>query len=366
MKHATTKKEDTSTKDKPAKAKNLYFMIYKYILRPQSQQRFTEEAPPGMEAKLSDAQNIFYGLFLKDAAPALPIVQSRRGGIDECLPNRVLMKADEVVLLDVSNVKTLKVWEGHDEKEVASHPGCYVIIDNRADVAQMLIERTASFSYNTDAVAAVLQEAINLKLAPYGLEIEIRNKMRSVSFWQMVHRRTGRYLDAVKSVTFHLSHPDKVAGIDADEQAKNRLRVLAYYSAMLHGGKASLLVERQDDQPLHLDQAMEDMAELVSICSKNAFTIEVQFEKYGIYRFGDHEKACLLIPDRALQEFSASEKGDHLFDGYYSTPLLTQLDIARKITEGYEEISINKRRKKSNSEQLQSSPSFWAAAGGAH
>lgn len=168
MKHATTKKEDTSKKDKPAKAKNLYFMVYKYILRPKSQQRFTEEAPPDLEAKLSDAQNIFYGLFLKDAAPALPIIQPKRGGIGECLPNRVLMKADEVVLLDVSNVKTLKVWEGHDEKEVASHPGCYVIIDNRADVAQMLVERTASFSNNTDAVAAVLQEAINLKLAPMG------------------------------------------------------------------------------------------------------------------------------------------------------------------------------------------------------
>lgn len=331
------------------------YAIYKYDLRQSDTSRLkplkqaqAHEPEHEKPMQLSQAQEIVGRIFMEGAQRALPIEREIRNETF-LLDNEVKRICTDVVVLTVNNVKIMKYQEEREERELATHPGCYVIIDNRPGVAQMLIERSPAFDSNPSQLAALLQDAMNRKLAPYHLEIEIRQKIHEASFWEMVTHQMKKAGDPIREVTFHLQSPTRVAGIDASDEMKKQLEMMTRLGSILSNSRQDFSVVADKQNSLQLDRTEEDLAQLVALCNTNAFSIDVQFRHYGLYRSDAGEKAMMSLPDETVKNFIDQVAwGDGEEEEIYE--LVAQLNVARNLTEDGDALPVKRRRKRAAAE----------------
>lgn len=292
------------------------YAIYKYDFTHAIQGDI--ENPKGILTDLDQAQSKLDSI-LKKQHNTLPLINPQKNVLD----NDVLFHFDDVYIMIICNEKKHSYLERLEKKEMEYHPGCCVIIDNRKDIANIAIERTPSFSNNPDTVRSLLEEGINKELGKFGLAISIRAKVREASFWQVIDDYTKRHNDSIKKVTFNFPVPGKVGAIDATQKMKDKLAIMASIAQEMNGQCGSLVVQSNKESTLHIDQASQDLAQMVQLCSMNAYDIKVQFKYHKIYRFGDYEKAMAgmedyIIEDCLHNQLAAAEGSDtpifHLID----------------------------------------------------
>jgi len=322
------------------------YAIYHYDFRKTRESALKFE--DSKETTLDRAQEVFEGL-LRGVNP-LRLTNTKRDGTLSVLENEVLAKHDKATLLLVCNEKYKKYQDKKDDKEFEYYPGCYVIIDNREDVANIAIERVNAFENNPDKVCALLQDAINLKLNEYGLEIEIRPKIREASVWDIVEHQTNEFKDSIKKVVFNFPILEDVKGVDATKKMRKKLNAMATLGKAFNAAKASYQVEAHRNSTLRMDKTQEDMAQMVELCTTNAYDIHIYFRYYGVYRFGADERALCSLEDKIILDFKDNqtmfdEDGNSIFE------LSKWLDSIRHIIEGYKDgIPTPKKRKKSRQE----------------
>lgn len=296
------------------------------------------------ETTFGKAQEILEGLL--QGKQTFPMFRPKRDGTNAVLDNEVLAKKGRTTLMLVCNEKEKSYTEKREDKKFSYHPGCYVIIDNRDDVSNIAIERNPAFESNPDKVCKLLQEAINRKLYDYRIEIEIRCKVREATVWQIVDRQTNENHDRVMKVVFNFPIPGKVKGIDATKKMKKKLATLASIGRGMNAVKASYHMEADNERGLQLEKTQEDFAQMVELCTTNAYDIQVHFKYYGIYRFGADERAYCSLDDETLEEFensttNFSDEGDTIFK------LNIWLDKVRHISKDYKDaLPTPKKRKK--------------------
>ena len=331
------------------------YAIYKYDLRQSDTSRLkplkqaqAHEPEHEKPMQLSQAQEIVGRIFMEGAKRALPIERKIRNETF-LLDNEVKRICTDVVVLNVNNLKIMKYQEEREERELATHPGCYVIIDNRPGVAQMLIERSPAFDSNPSQLAALLQDAMNRKLAPYHMEIEIRQKIREASFWEVVTHQMKKFNDPIRKITFHLLSPTRVAGIDASDEMKKQLEMMTRLGSILSNSRQDFSVVADKQNSLQLDRTEEDLAQLVALCNTNAFSIDVQFKHYGVYRSDAGEKAMMSLPDETVKNFIDQVAwGDGEEEEIYE--LVAQLNVARRLAEDTHALPVKRRRKRAAAE----------------
>lgn len=318
------------------------YAIYHYDFRQAREGALKLEG--SKETTLDKAQEIFEGLL--QGKQTFPMTRQKRDGTNAVLDNEVLAKHGCTTLMLVCNEKDKSYMEKKEDRKLSYHPGCYVIIDNRDDVANIAIERNSAFESDPDKVCLLLQEAINRKLYDYRIEIEIRCKVREATVWQVVDRQTCDNGDRVTKVVFNFPIPGKVKGIDATKKMKKKLATLASIGRGMNATKASYHMEADKDSTLHLEQTQEDFAQMVELCTTNAYDIQVHFKYYGIYRFGADERAYCSLDDEILEDFensitTFSDEGDTVFR------LNIWLDNVRHLSKDYKDaLPTPKKRKK--------------------
>lgn len=324
------------------------YALYKYDFRYAEQGNIM--LPDGQRTPLDKAQEVLDEL-LKGNNP-LPLSRIRQNAPKEeqtvVLANEVLFKLDGVTLMLLCNEKRHHYQERKEESELTYHPGCYVLVDNRKDIANIAIERTKAFENNPDKVRDLLQEALNKKLEEQGLQVSIRAKVREATVWQVVEDYTQRYNDPIRKVVFDFPVPGKVSGIDTTPAMRKNLAAISAIAAGIEGAKGSLKIEAEKEGALHIDQTQEDMAQMVRLCSSNAYDIQIHFKYHRIYRYGDFEKAMgnmddHIIDDCLCGQLSAAEGSD--------TPvfrLIKWLDEIRGVIKDYndEEKAVKKRKRR--------------------
>lgn len=301
---------------------------------------------------IEKAQETFDELIKGDRP--FPVTLEKKDKTPIPLDNEVLAKHDRVSLMLVCNEKHKKYQDKKDDKDLEYHPGCYVIIDNRDGIANIAIERTSAFENNPDKVALLLQKAINDKLFAEGisLKIEIRSKVQESTLWEMVEHQVKYYNDIVTKVVFSFPVPGKVAGIDAPSEMKDKLAVMSAIASAMNAAKGSYHVEAERGRTLHLEQTQEDLAQMVHLCSRNAYDIHVHFKYYGIYRFGSKEKALSSLTAGFIEQFKNGEIVV-LRDDTSGFELVQWLDDVRKITENFKHVTPNaKTRKRRNQTEV--------------
>ena len=326
------------------------FAIYKYdFVQSKDGNLFVE----GTTDKLIDkAQELFDGMITGDRP--FPVNIKKRDNTLSPLENEVIVKRERVSLMLICNEKHKKYQDKKDDKDLEYHPGCYVLIDNRDNIANIAIERTSAFDNNTDKVSLLLQEAINDAFFANGimLKIEIRSKVKEATLWEIVNHQLYNYNDRVTKVVFNFPIPGKVAGIDASHEMKDRLKIMSSIASAMNAARGSYHVEAERGGSLRLEQAQEDLAQMVHLCSRNVYDIHIHFKYYGIYRFGSEEKALSSMNDEFIENFKSGQLVN-LSNGEIGFEIVEWLNNVRQITEEFKDaIPTTKKRKRSDKEAV--------------
>ncbi len=300
------------------------------------------------ETTIDKAQEVFES-FLEGINP-FNIHNPRKDANEEWLENKVKAKHEKATLMVINNEKHKKYLEEKKEGDFEYHPGCYVIIDNRDEVANIAIERSPSFDNDPDKVSQLLEEAINNKLKPYRLEISIRPKLREAGIWEVVENQTKMYNDRISKVVFSFAVPDKVKGVDAPKDLRKNLQALSLLCKAFDATRASYKVEADKNGTLKMDRTQKDMAQMVQLCTTNAYDLSIRFRYYGVYRFGSDERALSTLKDDFVVEF---KNGVTTYDNQGNTTfnLCLWLNDVRRVIEGYKDGKpVSKKRKKRRKE----------------
>lgn len=301
----------------------------------------------GTSEKLVDKAQELFDEMLHGDSP-FPVNLEKRDHTLVPLENEVLVKHDRVTLMLVCNEKHKKYQNKKKEEDLEYHPGCYVIIDNREGVANMAVERTPAFDSNPDKVCMLLEKAINdaFYTKEILLKIEIQAKVNEATLWQIVDHQVHNYNDRVTKVIFNFPIPGKVGGIDATPEMKDKLAVMSSIASAINGAKGSYHIEADKNSSLRLEQTQEDLAQMVHLCSRNVYDIQVKFQYYGLYRFGSEEKALSTLDDSYIEQFKNNQI-ILLSNEKSGFGIIEWLDNVRQITEKFNNaIPTAKKRKR--------------------
>ena len=271
----------------------LYKLIFKKV---ESSDIFDQEND---KRQVQEALELLEQLLKSD----MYFMKKCRNGDGKRLEHQVEAHRDHVLLLMLKNNKSKHYLEGRDERNLEYHPGCYVIFDCREGVAQLAIECIASFDGKPDKVSTILSHSLNMAMRPFGLALEIRPKMSENDFWTTVEKQTHRQKDAIRRVSFEFPKRSNIGPIDAATYMQDKLIVMQSMLASANAAKGQFRMEADKGGTILLDRTRRDVAELVSLCCRNGYSISVYFRHYGVYRFGEQVRAFGQLHEEVINQF---------------------------------------------------------------
>lgn len=240
---------------------------------------------------------------------------------------------------ELCNLKDITSIEGHEKTTFESHPGCYVVIDNRPDVCQIAIEKNSAFDSNTDKVVKYLNRTFKNHLAEYGLKIVIKRKYQAKKFKELIRDRIIKQNDSVKKVVWEFPNPDKVKGIDATQQMKGRLEGLQLFVKASNVLKGKLTLTGSKKSPIDVDDdTIEDWALIIALSAQNNYKLSYYFYNSPMISFKDVAYAIATINNKYIRDF---EQGQVVNKGEGTTfELIDTLDEIRKQIADYDHEKI--------------------------
>lgn len=231
------------------------------------------------------------------------------------------------------NVKDIAKYEGHEKIMLESHPGGYVIMDNRPDVCQIAIERNSAFD-STDKVVTYLRRAFNSYLADYGLKIIIKQKCHARKFKEIVRERIAKG-DFVKKIVWDFPNPDKIKGLDATQQMKNRLEGLKVLIQATNALNGRLTLSGSKGNPLGVDdEKTEELAQIIALCAQNGYNLSYYFYNSPIVCFKSSVGASCEISYHILFDFEHGQLS--MYEDKQCFELIAKLDEVRIKIADYE------------------------------
>ena len=302
------------------------YAIYSYEIQEGNRSLFYKETGK----KAIDMANEIIGNLLHDG---LTIVGKKKR-LDQPLKNLHKTEHDGVFTWVLCNVKDITQYEGHEKNTLESHPGGFVIVDNRPDVCQIAIEKNSAFDSDTDKVAKYLKRALNSHLSDYGLKVVIKHKYQAGNFKERVKERLLKG-DSVKKVVWEFPNPDKVKGIDASKQMMGRLEGLKLLTQASKALKGKLTLTGSKGNPIDVDDdKIEDYALFIALSAQNHYNLSYHFWQSSTVNFKDVAYAFGTIENKVITDFEA---GQLINDGNGSTfELIEKLDEIRKTIADYD------------------------------
>ena len=196
------------------------------------------------------------------------------------LPLKYLDKTgrDGIFTLVLCNEKDITQYEGHEKTTLESHPGCYVIFDNRPGVCQIAIEQSSAFGSGTEKVAKIIKRAFDTYLSEYGLQFVIRRKYKAGRIRDLVLERILEHKDALKKIVWRFPNPDRTAGIDADKELIGRMGMLDCLAQATHALTCNIEWKGSKKCPLHVDEnTIEGFAQIIAASAQNGYDLSFHF-----------------------------------------------------------------------------------------
>lgn len=285
------------------------YAIYKVEFREDSEKSI-ENHDKDSKQYLKIAETCFASLFDDKSIKALYKLTDK--GSSDPFPNDVLHKEDDIILWRVNNIQLKKLWlltgkdangtNIYEEKDEESYPFCNVIIDNRKDICQMAIEKSSA--WNIDKLVELIQQSFHRLLSDkYGLTLSIEAKMLPTEFWEFVHTRIKEHDDYIRKISFEFSNPKKVKGVDLPNIQCSRLKALKKITEMSEAIKGYFQMEFDEHGNRKISEKNRDLAEMVSLCSNNGYTLKVNFKKFKAYKANDHVRALFVLNDKMISDF---------------------------------------------------------------
>lgn len=285
--------------------------------------------------KAIDMANEILGNIIRDGL----VIIGKKKGQNLTLNSLNLIERNGVFSWVLCNVKDLPKYEGHTKTVLESHPGSYIILDNRPNVCQIAIEKNSAFYAQTDKVVQYIQHSINERLTDYGITTVIKHKYQAGKFKEIVMERIYKYNDSVKKIVWDFPNPEKVKGIDSTRQMKDRLEGLKLLVQATNALKGQLTLNGSKGDPIKIDDdKIDDLAQIIALSAQNSYNLSYYFYNSSVVKFKDVAYAFFEIGDNVIHDF---ETGQSINDGNGVTyELIEKLDEIRiNIADyGYEEV----------------------------
>lgn len=307
------------------------YAIYSYEIQEGDRSLFYKET----NTKAIDMANEIISNLLNDG---LSVVGKKKKQ-DQLLKNLHFVGRDGVFSWELCNEKDRTLLEGHEKNPVTEHPGSYVIVDNRPDVCQIAIEKNSAFGPDTDKVVKYLRRAFRAHLFEYGLKMVIKRKWQASNFKEIIRERIIKQNDAVKKVVWEFPNPDKVKGLDASQQMKNRLKGLLLFTQASNALKGKLTLSGSKKNPMDVDdEKIEDWAQIIALSAQNNYKLSYYFYNSSVVNFKDVADAFASIDNKVIRDF---ESGQLIDKGEGTTfELIEKLDEIRKVIADYDHEKI--------------------------
>ena len=287
---------------------------------------------PKTGKKTIDIANQIVGDILKDG---LSVTMKKRKDVT-VLRSKALHECSSVFAWVLCNIKQLIQYDGHDVNFVDSHPGSYIIIDNRDGVCQIAIEKNSAFNNDTDKVAKSLCRAFNSKLADYHLKMNVKKKWQAAQFKEIVKKRilSGDY---VKKIIWEFPNPNKVKCIDTNESTtlSSKLEHMCLITQATNALKGTLTLTGSKDNHLNVnDDKVDDIAQMIALCAQNNYNLTYHFHNSPVVNIKKVSYALCTIENRIINDFMSRKpkEGSH-FQEY---DLIERLDKIRNEIAGYD------------------------------
>ena len=328
------------------------FAIYKYRLSRVNDRGdlfAAETAAENAKLPVYDSPEDCFGSFFSTGVVMMPVVKTTGKGANassriETFRGDVAAVRDGVILMTIENNKEKHTIVDKKEVEHEHHPFSHIIIDNRKDRYIVAIEKSPAFDSKPEKVRAIFDKAMNDKLRPYGMEMDLHSLHRTQSaFWPVVENMRTRFDDTVTQLRMDFK------GTDAAQS--DPTGVLAMLTSMARRTESmAAMMLYTEGTPVKIENIQEDLNHIADICVKEkAYDLVVKFKKFGIYRFGSDIMAQFGVEDETIEKFESGEKEINYDGGEGCFALTKWLDRMIELLNDYEdEAPVKTKRKRSH------------------
>lgn len=275
------------------------FAVYKYFF--ERGQTNLVNAHINVEDTFAHAQELFGSLFPNGGTIQIP--HTADNGEVTVYNADIQIHKQDVIVFTLQNEKDKTIHtRNYGIEHHTDYPYCRVIIDNRPEVGQIAIERSAAFASKTSKVFDIIFPYLkNKMLDDFHLDFELHMKYKSGDFWKIINERRKRFKDPVKSVRFDFDNPKTKKPADTTADMASMLVAMAAASG---ADTATYLMKATGDNELEVAQTNEHLANLVDLCANNSYSISVNFMYHGLYKYGTNERAMVIMSDlKMIDEF---------------------------------------------------------------
>lgn len=278
------------------------YAIYRYeLFRRESVEGDWTLAEQTSPVPMEHAYENFERLFGRKGTTMRVKKDRKRGGGGDNYPCYVLAHDHNIILLQLLNVKNVTVYESQhtagpiphiEKKQYESNPSLHIIIDNRADRAQIAIQIAAAAWNQTNLVRDLLQENLNRELEPFGLGIRIESKMLESEYWNYVTYRQKKEGRGIKKMTFRFPNAMIRPSIETEIGLSNHLKTLMELINSLGAEQGELSIQPPSDDYL-AKRKLADIKKMVALCASAEYSLSVTFDDDITYRCNQSLRAEL-------------------------------------------------------------------------
>lgn len=290
------------------------YAIYKIKFR-KSKEQLLDNQDLDVDVAFAEARERFAKLF---QGHELKIFRTKNDGTADVYPNYVWHWDQDVYVIRLSNRQLMKLVQLEDnpqggapkcvESKIESNPYCYVIIDLRPDRCQLAIEKSTAWKSDPDFVRNVLQETFTFKMIEEKLEVDLDAKMQPTRIWEYVRHRVHDLQDPIVRVSLELENPDKIKQYIAPGTMSQKVQSMVDVVRNSKAVRALFTLYADQNDPMEIDEKVEDIAEIVGVCSSNAYHLTIHFKKMKAYRCDEKVKAFFPVPKGAIDSFQQGNK----------------------------------------------------------
>lgn len=213
--------------------------------------------------------------------------------------HKTYIHQDGVYVMRIANNghKPAKVETNFMVAELANHPSCLVIIDNRKDRQVIAIECSTAFGKDP-SLAMILQASLRKALEGNRLAVDVSPKFHTAEFWQVVD--SSMMMKGVEYVDFPFAYPNLPA--ISDMVGKYMTDV-----ARRTNSEPTLHLKGQNNESVKLDKSDMWLLSAIKACAASGRPILIKPKGTELRKIGIESPVLEEIPDVALTELDDTD-----------------------------------------------------------
>lgn len=322
------------------------YAIYTYEVKPRGNMKLQFAGSDDLKFDMNDTPEEKAHLIINHVMTHRLTVIGKKRKQDVPLIVKELHRHGDVFAFVLCNERDMTYYEGKQKESIVTHPGCYIVVDNRRGVCQIAIEKDDAFDMESNQAVKYLSRSFNDRLHDYGFEIVIKHKFSAESFTKQIKERLFVRRDVVTRIVWDFPNTKRVVGIDATEEQRQWLTsiVNTAVTAKALSGKLTLVGSKQN--PLEADSEYnQQIGLMIMLSAQNGYNITYHFADSEKMSFKHASHAFMTIKEELIRDFmqGVSLHGDGVVGEESPEPtfeLIWRLDDIRReiVTYNHEDI----------------------------